>query len=113
MVSARHLGERMNRHRLSKLYYWKTHRNYVSEYVKRCPIYRKTNSQNTKPFGLLQPIALLDVKWPVIIMEFIDPIYNTRNSNRHILNVNDKLSKMIRVSTITVNYDAIVVTKSC
>ena len=72
---------------------------------------RKQKSRNSKPFGLLQPIDPTDSKWSVITMNFIGLLPETKKGNRHILNVVDKVSKMLRVIPLPDNYDAIIVTK--
>ena len=72
---------------------------------------QKTKSRNTKPFELLQPIAAADDNWSVITMDFIGPLPETKNGNRHVLNKVDKLSEMLLVKLIPDNYDAIVVVK--
>ena len=111
IASAGHLEERKIRHRISQLYYCKTLRNDVSEYVKSCSICQKTKSRNTKLFGLRQPIAHLDAKWSVITMDFSGPLPETKNGLRRILNVADNLSKMLRAIPIPENYDTIFVAK--
>ena len=44
-------------------------------------------------------------------MDFTGPLSETKKGNRHILNVVDKLSKMIKVTPLPGSYDAIIVTK--
>ena len=44
-------------------------------------------------------------------MNFIAPLPETKNVNRYILNIVDKISKILRVIPILKNYDAIVVGK--
>ena len=93
IASAGHLGERKTRHKLSRLYYWKSLRKDVAEYVRSRPLCQKTKSHNSKPFGLLQPIDPPDSRWSVITMAFIGPLPETNKCNKHVLNVVDKLFK--------------------
>ena len=109
--SAGHLGERKTRHKISQLYYWKTLRNDFAEYVKSCPIRQKRESRNTKPFEPLQPLAPPHSKWSVITMDFIGPLPETKNGNIHILNVVDKLSKILRIIPLPDTCDAIIVAR--
>ena len=44
-------------------------------------------------------------------MDFIGPLPETKKGNRHILNVVDKLSKILRAVPLADNYDAIIVAK--
>ena len=46
-------------------------------------------STNKRPFGLLQPIEPPDSKWSVVTMDIIGPLPETKDRNRHILNVVD------------------------
>ena len=109
LACAGHLGEKKTRHRLSSSYYWKGLRQDVRDYVRGCRICQQTKARNKKPFGLLQPIAPPNTKWSVITMDFIGPLPATKNGYRHILNVVDKLSKMLRIIPLPDNYDAVLV----
>ena len=87
-----HLGERKTRHRVSRLYYWKTLRKDVQDYVASCYTCQRTKAKNKKPYGLLQPIDPPKQKWSVITMDFVGPLPKTKNGYTSILNVIDKLS---------------------
>ena len=109
IASSGHLGEKKTRQSLSRNYFWKSLRKDVYHYVKGCRVCQQTKARNTKPYGLLQPIEPPSSKWSIITMDFIGPLPMTKNGSVHILNVVDKLSKMLRVIPLPENYDAILV----
>lgn len=104
--SAGHLGVNKTRNRLQHLYYWKDLRQTVEDYVSSCRTCQKTKSRNHKPFGFLKPIEPPMTKWETVTMDFILPLPRTKNGNEGILNLVDKLSKMIRLIPIDINISA-------
>lgn len=106
-----HLGEVKTRHRVKPHYYWKDLRKDIHDYVKSCRICQQTKARNHRPYGLLQPIDPPDTKWTTITMDFITPLPQTKQGHNGILNVVDKLSKMIRSIPIPKNSDAVTIAK--
>ena len=102
-----HLGETKTRHRLQPYYYWKIMRKTIHDYVNGCRICQQTKSRNHKPFGFLQPLDPPKTKWTELTMDFIVPLPKTKNNKDGILNVVDRLSKMIRLIPITISVDAL------
>lgn len=101
-----HLGETKTRNRIEHLYYWKTLRADVKQYVKGCRTCQMTKARNHRPFGFLHPISPPEGKWKTITMDFITPLPMTKNGNTGILNVVCKLSKMIRLICLPKSVDA-------
>lgn len=101
-----HLGETKTLKRIIPKYYWKNMRHTVQEYIKSCRTCQQIKAQSHKPFGLLQPIEPTKSKWEVITMDFVIPLLETENGYSGILNVVDKLSKMIRIIPIRSNITA-------
>ena len=104
--STGHLGRSKTLKRIKDLYYWKSMKEEVYDFVRTCKVCQMTKSQNQRPFGFLQPINPPETKWQVITMDFITPLPTTKNGKTGILNVVCKLSKMIRLISLPKNTDA-------
>ena len=109
--SAVHYGETKTWHRLSRLFFCQTLRRDVAEYVRSCPLCKIIKSRSSNPFWLRQPRIKPDVKWSVIVIDFIGPLPETNKENRHILNVVDKLSKILKALPVPYDYYQIIVAK--
>ena len=100
-----HLGITKTINRINPKFYWKDLRSEVLRYVRSCECQR-AKSSNQKPAGLLKPLHPPETKWTHITMDFITPLPKSRNGNVGVLNVVDRLSKMLRVIPIGPNMDA-------
>ena len=108
---AGHLGVNKTYLRIRPHYYWKGMRQTIEEFVNACVICQSTKAPNHKPFGLLQPLDPPKSKWTHITMDFIIPLPETPRKNVGILNVVDRLSKMIRLIPVPPNADAFCIAK--
>ena len=71
----------------------------IHDYVNSCRICQQTKARNHKPYGFLQPLDPPETKWTEITMDFIVPLPKSKNNKDGILNVVDRLSKMIRLDS--------------
>ena len=57
-ASAGHMGFHKTLARVSRLYVWPKHKDFVKDYVAECPMCQEVNSANHLPYGLLQPLPI-------------------------------------------------------
>lgn len=87
-----HSGILVTTKRLVGIYYWKGLSKDVRNFIRACDICQLNKSDNNKPAGLLQPIAIPNRTWEVVSMDFIEGLPSAQGKNV-ILVVVDKLSK--------------------
>ena len=75
----------------------------VQEFIKSCKTKEQIKARSHKPYGLLQPIEPPKSKREVVNMDLVLPLPETENENSGMLNVVDKLSKMMRIIAIKSN----------
>ena len=106
-----HLGSRKTYLRLQPDYYWKGLKATIEKFVASCSTCQETKSQNHRPFGYLKPLQPPESKWTDVTMDFITPLPKTPRNHTGLLNVVDRLSKMIRLIPIPPKVDAPLVAK--
>ena len=99
------LGTTKTINRITPKYCWKNLRADVLRYVRSCECQR-AKASNQKPAGILHPLEPPETKWTHITMDFITPLPKSKNGNTGVLNIIDRLSKMLRVIPIKPNIDA-------
>ncbi|GBG87396.1 hypothetical protein CBR_g45453 [Chara braunii] len=73
-AAAGHMGFHKTLARVSRLYVWPKRKDFVKDYVAECPTCQEVNSANDLPYGLLQPLPILEGRWQSISMDFIGPL---------------------------------------
>lgn len=67
------------------LYFWKGMKRNVARYVERCLECQRVKAEYHHPIGLLYPHEVLEKKWQVISMDFVQGLPMSRNKNNVIL----------------------------
>ncbi|GBG69682.1 hypothetical protein CBR_g4512 [Chara braunii] len=73
-ATASHMGFHKTLARVSRLYVWPKRKDFVKDYVAKCPTCQEVNSANHLPYGLLQPLPIPEGRWQSISMDFIGPL---------------------------------------
>ena len=81
--------------RLCKQYWFPRMAQRVKEYVTSCDICQRTKGENTRPGGLLKPIAMSGIPWHDIAMDFLT--IPTPEGDICLLIVVDRFSKMLHI----------------
>ncbi|GBG73383.1 hypothetical protein CBR_g16097 [Chara braunii] len=71
---AGHWGFHKTLARVSRPYVWPKRKDFVKDYVAKCPTCQEANSVNHLPYGLLQPLPIPEGRWQSISMDFIGPL---------------------------------------
>ncbi|GBG66321.1 hypothetical protein CBR_g58812 [Chara braunii] len=96
-AAADHMGFHKTLGRVSRLYVWPKHKDFVKDYVAECPTCQEVNSANHLPYGLLQPLPIPEGRWKSISMDFIGPLRPpTPRGHDAILVVVDRFTKLAR-----------------
>ncbi|GBG64819.1 hypothetical protein CBR_g48287 [Chara braunii] len=96
-AAAGHMGFHKTLARVSRLYVWPKHKDFVKDYVAECPTCQEVNSANHLPYGLLQPLPIPEGHWQSISMDFIGPLRPpTPRGHDAILVVVDRFTKRAR-----------------
>ncbi|GBG74153.1 hypothetical protein CBR_g17866 [Chara braunii] len=96
-AAAGHMGFHKTLARVSRLHVWPKRKDFVKDYVEECPTCKEVNSMNHLPYGLLQPLPILEGRWQSISMDFIGPLRPpTPRGHDAILVVVDRFTKRAR-----------------
>ncbi|KAM1731966.1 hypothetical protein ACFX11_017778 [Malus domestica] len=90
---AMHPGGTKMYHTIRPFYYWPGMKREIAEYVSRCAICQQVKAERKKPFGLMQPLLVLQWKWENITMDFVYKLPRTQNGYDGIWVVVDRLTK--------------------
>ncbi|GBG82456.1 hypothetical protein CBR_g34833 [Chara braunii] len=94
---AGHMGFHKTLARMSRLYVWPKHKDFLKDYVAECPTCQDVNSANHLPYGLPQPLPIPEGCWQSISMDFIGPLRPpTPHGHDAILVVVDRFTKRAR-----------------
>ncbi|GBG80309.1 hypothetical protein CBR_g30677 [Chara braunii] len=74
-ASADHMGFHKMLAHLSRLYVWPKRKNFVKDYVAKCPTCQEVNNANHLPYDFLQPLPIPEGRWQSISMDFIGPLH--------------------------------------
>lgn len=97
--------------RLADKYYWPNMKDNICEYVRSWEVCQRTQPQNHKPFGLLQPLKPPVSKWTHISMDFTTPLPESTNGHVGFMVTVNRLSKMDRFIPFGKRLDAVKTTK--
>jgi hypothetical protein len=91
---------------LKPLFFWKGLKANIVNYVARCLKCQQVKAEHRHPVGLLQPHAILESKWEVILMDFIVglPLMTRRHDSIYI--VVDTLTKSAHFIPMRTTYQA-------
>lgn len=65
--------------RAERIFYWPTLRADITTTVKECEIWQRNKTERKYPAGLLQPIAIQEVAWEVISMDFVEGLPKSKD----------------------------------
>jgi hypothetical protein len=74
-------------------YYWLAMKREIVEYIAKCLECQRVKAKHRHPYGLLQPLSILEWKWEVVTMYFITKFPRTSKQYDVIMVVVDKLTK--------------------
>ena len=92
-----HLGIHKTVQAISRSFYWPKLLSDVQAYIRSCPTCQRSKTRNTKPMGLLHPLAIPAERWDTISMDLITSLPLTSRGHDAVLTVVDKLSKRCNV----------------
>ena len=104
-----HLGRDKSLPQIKDLYYWKSLRKDVAEYIRTCPKCQQNKAVTQKPLGELRPLSPPRDVWKSISMDFIIPLPETSRGHVGIFAAVDRLSKQLRLAPLPKNYSAPVI----
>jgi hypothetical protein len=113
ILSEAHQGVYMAHPRVTKmkedlepLFLWKGMKANIVSYVVRCLECEQVKDEHRHPMGLLQPHAIPELKWEVILMEFIVGLPLTTRRHDSIFVVVDTLTKSAHFILVCTMYQA-------
>ncbi|KAJ9515658.1 hypothetical protein QJQ45_002704 [Haematococcus lacustris] len=92
---AGHVGITKTLERMSRVFWWPRMRSEVRHYVANCDACQRNKSVNTKPGGLLMPLAIPYDRWESITMDLITKLPTGDHGYDAIAVFVDRLSKMV------------------
>ncbi|KAJ9534101.1 hypothetical protein QJQ45_002104 [Haematococcus lacustris] len=92
---AGHVGITKTLERISRVFWWPRMRSEVRHYVANCDACQRNKSVNTKPGGLLMPLAIPYDRWESITMDLITKLPTGDHGYDAIAVFVDRLSKMV------------------
>ena len=87
-----HSGQRVTLHCLKQLFFWPHVKPFVALKVSQCPICQLSKGEHVPYPGLLDPLNIPKVKWPKIILDFIEGLPKSKGKDG-ILVVVDRRTK--------------------
>lgn len=87
-----HSGMRATYHRIKTLFYWPGLKRSVDKFIRECPICQVTKGEHIHVPGLLDPLAIPDMAWSHITMDFIEGLPVSRGKDVILVMV-DRLTK--------------------
>jgi hypothetical protein len=101
-----HLGVKKMNVDLKPLFFWKGMKKYMVNFVVRCLECQQVKDKHSHPGSLLQPRAILDSKWEIILMDFIVGLPLTTRSHNSIFVVVNMLTKSAHCILVHTTYQA-------
>jgi hypothetical protein len=89
---------------LKPLFFWKGAKADIVNYMARCLECQQVKVENRHLVGLLQPCAIPESKWDVILMDFIVGLPLTRRRHDSIFLVVDTLTKSAHFIHVRTTY---------
>nr|GEW95532.1 putative reverse transcriptase domain-containing protein [Tanacetum cinerariifolium] len=89
---------------LRGLYWWPGIKKDIAMYVSKCLTCSKVKVEYQKPSGLLQQPEILEWKWKIIIMDFINKLPRTSSGHNLIWVIVDRLTKSAHFLAIREDY---------
>ena len=86
-----HSGIAVTIKRIARLFWWKTLRKDIRNYVRMCTICQRYKADLSAPGGLLQPLPIPGIVWTDVSLDFIEGLPKSRGKDT-ILVVVDRLS---------------------
>ena len=92
-VSAGHPGCYKTYLAVRDRYYWPKMMKYIQRYVNTCEMCQRNKARQTKPPGLLQPLAIPTGRWTDVSMDFVVALPVSAESNNAIMVIVDRMTK--------------------
>jgi hypothetical protein len=106
VVYMAHSGVTKMREDLKPLFFWKGMKVDIVNFVARCLECQQVKAEHRHPVGLLQPHAISESKWEVILMDFIVGLPLTAKRHDSIFVVVDTLTKSSHFIPVRTTYQA-------
>jgi hypothetical protein len=101
-----HLGVAKTAECLTRTYYWPGIHSDVKEYVRSCLSCQSHKASNREPAGLLQSLAIPEVRWHTVTLDLITSLPKSKKGNNAIVVFCDKLSKKVHYAATTTTVTA-------
>ncbi len=101
-----HLGVAKTAELLTRTYYWPGIHADVKAYVRSCLSCQSNKSSNQSPAGLLQPLAIPEVRWHTVTMDLITGLPRSKAGHDAIVVFCDKLGKKMHCAATTTTVTA-------
>jgi hypothetical protein len=92
-----HRGIEKTVNKLSKLFWWSGMKDEVQQYIGSCISCQSNKSTNRATPGLLHSLPIPTHPWESVSMDFVGPLPVTDKGNDYILNIVDRLTKMVHI----------------
>ena len=103
---AGHFGQNKTFEIISKIYYWPQLRKDSNNFVKRCPIFRRTKDSSTNA-GLYSPLLIPTSIWEDLSIDFVVGLPKTQRHFESVMVVVDRFNKMTHFVACKKTNDAI------
>lgn len=84
-ITAGHLGMKRTLNKISQRYFWRKMFADITKYVLSCPDCQTRKNPPTKPSGLLQPVPPAQRPFQRLGMDFLGPLTQSSDGNRHVI----------------------------
>jgi hypothetical protein len=92
---AGHFGMSRTRVAVGRMFWWKSLAGDVAKFVSTCVACQRNKARRHKPYGLLQPLLVLEKPWHTVTFDFIVKLPETSRGNDSICVFVDKLTKLV------------------
>jgi hypothetical protein len=76
-----HFGIARTRAAVGRLFWWESLDSDLTKFVSSCVAYRRNKARCHKPYGLLQPLPVLEKPWHTVTFDFILKLPKTSQGN--------------------------------
>jgi hypothetical protein len=94
---AGHFGMSRTRVAVGRVFRWKSLAGDVAKFVSTCMACQRNKARCHKPYGLLQPLPILEKPWHTVTFDFIVKLPKTSRGNDSICVFVDKLTKLVHL----------------
>ena len=89
---------------MKQYYWWRGMKKDIFEYVSKCLTCQQVKAEHQVPFGLLNPLPILQWKWDNITMNFVSGFPLTQRKHDAVWVIVDRLTKFAHFLSIRLDY---------